>query len=77
MSHECPSCGIACHCGGDIGDMILNEKRYIVHCLHCDYPDDVDEDDDPVDTCDECGANIYRDEDDGSGLCDSCLGMRF
>jgi DNA-directed RNA polymerase subunit RPC12/RpoP len=34
-----------------------------------DYEDD---DSEPVGSCDRCGVNIYRDEDDGSGLCDLC-----
>lgn len=28
--------------------------------------------DEPVGSCSRCGANIYRAEDDGSGLCDQC-----
>ena len=26
----------------------------------------------PVGSCEDCGANIYADEYDGSGLCDQC-----
>jgi DNA-directed RNA polymerase subunit M/transcription elongation factor TFIIS len=41
MAHECPQCGLQCHCKGDIDDICFGE-RY--DCDHCGYEDDFDED---------------------------------
>ena len=35
MAHECPECGITCHCGGDVDDLVLNEGQYRDMCRHC------------------------------------------
>lgn len=39
MAHECPDCGLTCHCGGDIDDLRLNHDRYVNQCSHCDKSD--------------------------------------
>lgn len=41
MAHTCPTCGLNCHCGGDIDDI-----NFGVHygCICCDGEDDWDED---------------------------------
>src|SRR5688572_5387398 len=63
MAHECPDCGMQCHCGGDIDDLLLNVERYVNRCTHCeddrfdDY-DDFDEDDDRCDRC--CGEGFIE-----------------
>ena len=44
MSHECPVCGLLCHCGGDIDDMCLNDEDDVVCCTHCEEGE-LDEDD--------------------------------
>lgn len=49
MAHTCPECALTCHCGGDIGDMILNLPRYENHCTHCPGPDDDEPDYDDFD----------------------------
>lgn len=49
MAHECPECGLSCHCGGDIDDMLLNNDRYVHGCSHCwneDEPYDLTDDED-------------------------------
>ena len=38
MAHECPECGIACHCNGDIDDLLLPNEHHEAACEHC--PDD-------------------------------------
>lgn len=41
MAHECPTCGLNCHCHGDIDDLVLNDTDSIEQCDHCsDYPYD-------------------------------------
>lgn len=30
--HECPDCGQACYCGGDIDDCEFEENSFCVHC---------------------------------------------
>lgn len=39
MAHECPSCGIRCHCNGDIDDLLLNRDRDVALCRCCPDPD--------------------------------------
>lgn len=41
MAHHCYHCGVKCHCGGDIDDLILGEAD---HCIHCKEDADFDED---------------------------------
>lgn len=43
--HECPECGQACCCCGDIDDCEMNTVDTYVNCVHCleggsDYEDD-------------------------------------
>lgn len=39
MAHECPMCGMFCHCGGDIGDLLFCEDER-EDCDHCEDEDD-------------------------------------
>jgi len=48
MAHECPTCGTACYCGGDIDDILLPDRAAENACEHCDS-DDFDDDPDPDD----------------------------
>jgi hypothetical protein len=44
MSHECPDCGMTCHCGGDIDDICFGETdEYCSHCENEREPDVSDE----------------------------------
>jgi len=52
MGHECPVCGLQCHCNGDIDDLFLDTPEAVNRCTHCpDEDDNVSvedfEDDDP------------------------------
>lgn len=45
MAHTCPDCGCQCYCGGDIDDVLLEDRDAENHCTHClvrvvDDPDD-------------------------------------
>ena len=40
--HDCPRCGQACYCSGDIDDIPMPEPP---HCRHC--PEDDDDDCEP------------------------------
>ncbi len=68
MAHECPECGIQCHCGGDIDDCLLNTSRYVNACTHCpiDGPEDGE-------YPDEDGCDFFRDEDEGCMFPGKCL----
>lgn len=44
MAHECPECGMLCHCGGDIDDLVFTSTRYELMCKHCDDKDEKPED---------------------------------
>jgi len=44
--HDCPICGSACYCGGDIEDHDTGENE---DCLHCPEERDADYPDDPPD----------------------------
>ncbi len=35
MSHECPECGLTCHCGGDIDDCCFSGTKHERMCTHC------------------------------------------
>lgn len=38
--HDCPECGQACYCGGDIDDIDVGDQQAIQGCTHCsDLPD--------------------------------------
>lgn len=45
MAHECPECGYACHCGGDIDDCCFGGTKYQFACTHCPDIDAADDDD--------------------------------
>ncbi len=34
MSHECPDCGLICHCGSDIDDCCFNHPVNVLACQH-------------------------------------------
>ncbi|HKB54224.1 MAG TPA: hypothetical protein VKD22_09500 [Ramlibacter sp.] len=36
MAHDCPDCGMQCHCGGDIDDINFGESDA---CTHYKSPD--------------------------------------
>ena len=59
MSHTCPTCGLNCHCGGDIDDCCFSDTDEEMNCTHC--PDDYfegDEDDlEHITWCVLCGAS--------------------
>jgi hypothetical protein len=56
MAHECPDCGMQCHCGGDIDDCCLNAEEDVNACTHCrcsacgKWPDDC-----------ECDMDFFED----------------
>jgi C4-type Zn-finger protein len=55
MAHECPECGMICHCGVDIDDCVMNDDDDVVACVHC--------------VCKECGylasdCDCFEDRDD-------------
>lgn len=54
MAHTCPTCGLRCHCSGDIDDINFGP---LYGCGHCeedegeeneDFWDDFDDDDHPL-----------------------------
>lgn len=53
MAHECPECGQACYCGGDIDDIVLTNTVAERNCEHCGVFEDDDEDDDVGEDHDE------------------------
>jgi len=34
MAHECPECGVICHCNGDIADLCMNTDETEINCTH-------------------------------------------
>jgi len=37
MAHECPECGMLCHCGGDFDDINFGDgTAEAMNCRHCD-----------------------------------------
>jgi hypothetical protein len=49
MAHECPECGMLCHCHGDIDDIMLDTEESYLNCDHyleCQDEDDWDDEDD-------------------------------
>lgn len=55
--HECPECGQACYCNGDIDDIQCDWEA--ANCTHCPAGglDDDDEFEDP-EACSECGYGL-------------------
>jgi hypothetical protein len=43
MAHECPNCGMICHCGGDIDDICFSGTSEEFGCTHCDGDDTEEE----------------------------------
>lgn len=39
MAHECPECGMKCHCGGDIDDIVFPDTPEELACTHCEDGD--------------------------------------
>lgn len=35
MAHNCPNCGLRCHCGGDIDDLVFTDSEREAFCDHC------------------------------------------
>ena len=52
MAHECPTCYMNCHCGGDIDDICFSGTKEEMMCTHCDE-DDEDPDYDEIDEMNE------------------------
>lgn len=50
MAHECPNCGINCHCGGDIDDICFDQPTH--YCTHCEGDE---EDEESGLWCSNCG----------------------
>jgi hypothetical protein len=67
MAHECPVCGLTCHCGGDISDLLLNIESRVNRCQHCGP----DEDEPEENYCPHCGKSYEDFSDLGCGRCDS------
>ena len=65
MAHECPECGLLCHCHGDIDDVCYGEA---INCNHCDFSQgeesicyDCMRDKDNCPDC--CNGDLYRSPD--------------
>ena len=43
MAHFCPTCGLICHCHGDMDDIVFSDDEIDFACDHCDWCDDDDE----------------------------------
>ena len=52
MAHECPVCGMICHCNGDIDDIYIEFEEDILFCTHC--PDDEDDFEDVFEDVFDC-----------------------
>jgi hypothetical protein len=56
MAHECPDCGLICHCHGDIDDILMDTDDNYVKCTHyleCQQDEDEDDEepeDKPIET---------------------------
>lgn len=59
MAHECPNCGMTCHCGGDIDDICFHGTPEEFGCSHCEGDDD---DVYPGVWCSTCGYIESEDE---------------
>ena len=54
--HNCPECGSACYCGGDIDDIDVGDQEAEDDCTHClDGDGDNDEDLNAIDEWDPEG----------------------
>jgi DnaJ-class molecular chaperone len=75
MAHECPECGLTCHCNGDIDDILLPDAGYAAMCEHCDHNDeDADYYDDPLE-CPRCsGSGVLPNETTEYRECPKCNG---
>ena len=60
MAHDCPDCGMQCHCNGDIDDINFGESDECICCI--DKYDDHPEDDDMFDEDEDDYLNDIRDE---------------
>jgi hypothetical protein len=85
--HDCPECGQACHCGGDIDDAAVMSSEWIYWNCECcanedgdeyhDYSDSFD-DTFPVPQCVTCGrgkesvSDLYTCIRCGRMLCERC-----
>jgi hypothetical protein len=58
MAHTCPNCGLICHCGGDIDDIVIGNCPPRRYCTHCDLED---EDDDWEDFGDDEDIDVDHD----------------
>lgn len=56
MAHECPECGMRCHCNGDIDDIMLPSAKHEAACEHCDHNYDDYPYDDPLECPRCCGS---------------------
>lgn len=43
MTHYCPTCGLICHCHGDIDDITFGDDELSSACDHCYWCDDDDD----------------------------------
>jgi hypothetical protein len=35
VAHDCPDCGSACYCSGDVDDILIQDGDAQTHCSHC------------------------------------------
>ncbi len=63
MAHECPICGMICHCNGDIDDICIDLEEDVLACIHCqDCDNDIDccpYDEPNCPDCDGCDCCPY------------------
>lgn len=78
MAHECPECGLRCHCGGDIDDLVFAGSKAEIACVHCDH--NYEDDDEPYGCwrCDGFGIVPTNETDCVTGIqwmpCPACSG---
>ena len=65
MAHECPECGITCHCNGDIDDCVFSTWEAELKCTCCVCSDCGHVEQDCVCECEECGVSPCCCYDDG------------
>ena len=53
MAHDCPKCGLRCHCGGDIDDLVFDDTEHEARCTCCESSGDEDDFDDEHEYDDE------------------------
>lgn len=76
MAHECPECGLLCHCNGDIDDICFGESDECKCCI--DKLDDDDYEDGDNNTpdyylCSSCGYTCV--EKHGGWGCPKCTAI--